>query len=182
MDEVAWLTCTDPRSMLEFLRSSGKANARKLKLLGLAYLRWACLHYSSSLTGDALLAAEAKADGEETPERLNQGWVAAWSAVKEATTEAERGVLCALVRDLFGPLPFRAPALDPAWCTAHVLALANDAADNRTLPAGHLDPQSLGTLADALEDLGAAELVEHLRSADPHVRGCWALDALMGRG
>jgi hypothetical protein len=116
--------------------------------------------------------------------RLYQGWIAAGSAVKEATTEAERGVLCALVRDLFGPLPFRPLALAPAWRTAHVLALANDASDNRILPAGHLDPQRLGVLADALEEAGCtdADILDHLRGPGPHVRGCWAADAILAKG
>jgi hypothetical protein len=38
-------------------------------------------------------------------------------------------------------------------------------------------------LADALEDAGCtdAELLAHLRSPGPHVRGCWAIDLLLGR-
>jgi hypothetical protein len=38
-------------------------------------------------------------------------------------------------------------------------------------------------LADALEDAGCtdAELLGHLRSPGPHVRGCWAVDLLTGR-
>jgi hypothetical protein len=40
----------------------------------------------------------------------------------------------------------------------------------------------LPVLADALEDAGcdSAEILNHLRSAGPHVRGCWALDAVLG--
>jgi hypothetical protein len=38
-------------------------------------------------------------------------------------------------------------------------------------------------LADALEDAGCtdAELLGHLRGPGPHVRGCWALDLVLGR-
>ena len=38
-------------------------------------------------------------------------------------------------------------------------------------------------LADALEDAGCAdaELLSHLRSPGPHVRGCWALDLVLGK-
>ena len=38
-------------------------------------------------------------------------------------------------------------------------------------------------LADALEDAGCAEpaLLDHLRQAEGHARGCWALDLLLGR-
>jgi hypothetical protein len=38
-------------------------------------------------------------------------------------------------------------------------------------------------LADALEDAGcdAAELLGHLRGPGPHVRGCWAVDLILGK-
>jgi len=38
-------------------------------------------------------------------------------------------------------------------------------------------------LADALEEAGCAEtaLLDHLRAPGPHVRGCWALDHILGR-
>jgi len=41
----------------------------------------------------------------------------------------------------------------------------------------------LPVLADALEDAGCADadLLGHLRSLGPHVRGCWAIDLLLGR-
>jgi hypothetical protein len=39
-------------------------------------------------------------------------------------------------------------------------------------------------LADALEDAGCDDplLLEHCRKEDKHVRGCWALDLLTGKG
>jgi hypothetical protein len=38
-------------------------------------------------------------------------------------------------------------------------------------------------LADALEDVGCtdAELLGHLRGPVPHVRGCWAVDLVLGK-
>jgi len=41
----------------------------------------------------------------------------------------------------------------------------------------------LPLLADALEDAGCtdAELLGHLRGPGPHVRGCWALDLVLGK-
>jgi hypothetical protein len=43
--------------------------------------------------------------------------------------------------------------------------------------------EQLPILADALEETGCsdAELLEHLRGSGPHTRGCWALDAVLGR-
>jgi hypothetical protein len=39
-------------------------------------------------------------------------------------------------------------------------------------------------LADALEEAGCAdaEILTHLRGPGPHVRGCWALDLVLGKG
>jgi hypothetical protein len=52
-----------------------------------------------------------------------------------------------------------------------------------SLPEGHLDPARRGLLAGALEDAGCtdAELLGHLRGPGLHVRGCWALDLVLGK-
>ncbi len=87
-----------------------------------------------------------------------------------------------LTRELFGN-PFRPVALEPAWRTSGVLALAGAAYEERSLPSGTLHPDRLAVLADALEDAGCtdAELLGHLRSEGPHVRGCWAVDLILGK-
>jgi hypothetical protein len=89
-----------------------------------------------------------------------------------------------LLRDLFGPLPFRCVSLNPTWQKPQVVALATSAYDDRALPAGTFDPARLTVLADALEDAGCADagLLGHLRGPGPHVRGCWAVDLLLGKG
>jgi hypothetical protein len=65
-----------------------------------------------------------------------------------------------------------------------VLSLALAAYTDRNLPSGELDHARLAVLADALEEAGCSEqsLRDHLRSPGPHVRGCWALDLLLGKG
>jgi hypothetical protein len=84
-----------------------------------------------------------------------------------------------LVRDLFRN-PFRpAPAVDPAW-------LAWDGGRVRKLAEAIYDGRAfdrLPALADALEEAGCsdAELLGHLREPGPHVRGCWAVDLLLGK-
>jgi hypothetical protein len=90
----------------------------------------------------------------------------------------------ALLRDLFGTLPFRAIRIDPVWLTWNdgtVTKLAEAAYEHRSLPAGTLDQARLAVLADALEEAGCtdAALLAHLRSPGPHVRGCFALDAVL---
>ena len=69
-----------------------------------------------------------------------------------------------------------------AWRDCTVPQLARAAYDRR-LPEGTLDPSRLILLADALEDAGCtdAELLGHLRSPGPHVRGCWAVDLVLGK-
>jgi hypothetical protein len=73
----------------------------------------------------------------------------------------------------------------PCWACSPppaVLALARAAYDERQ-PDGLLDPDRLAVLADALEDAGAGTvgLLTHLRSPGPHVRGCWAIDLVLGK-
>jgi hypothetical protein len=91
-------------------------------------------------------------------------------------------VHCELLRDVIGN-PFRPIALDAALLTPAVLALAQAAYDNRTLPAGTLEPDRLAILADALEESGCtdADILNHLRGPGPHVRGCFAVDAILDK-
>jgi hypothetical protein len=80
--------------------------------------------------------------------------------------------------------PVRSP--HPAWLAWNVGAvrrLTEAAYEERELSSGHLSPARRALVADALEDAGCAdaEILGHLRSARPHVRGCWPLDLLTGR-
>lgn len=46
-----------------------------------------------------------------------------------------------------------------------------------SIPTGHLDPFGVLQLADLLEESGAPdEILDHLRSGEKHVKGCWAVD------
>jgi hypothetical protein len=90
-----------------------------------------------------------------------------------------------LLHCLFGN-PFRPVALDPAWLHWHdglIRQLAQATYDERQLPSGHLDPERLAVLADALEEAGCdnQEILGHLRGPEPHVRGCFLVDCLTGR-
>jgi hypothetical protein len=64
-----------------------------------------------------------------------------------------------------------------------VVSVARAAYEERQLPAGTLDNTRLAVLADAVEEAGCtdAALLGHCRGAGPHVRGCWAVDALLGK-
>lgn len=94
------------------------------------------------------------------------------------TAEKEQVII---LRDIF-VTHFRPVAIEPAWLIPTVLALAQASYDNRNLPSGTLDNDRLVVLADALEDAGASgALLNHLRSEGPHVRGCFAVDLLLGK-
>jgi hypothetical protein len=82
----------------------------------------------------------------------------------------------ALLRDLFGN-PFRPVAFDPAWRTRTASAVAQVIYDGR-------DFSLLPVLADALEDAGCedAGVLNHCRGPGPHVRGCWVVDLVLGKG
>jgi hypothetical protein len=103
-------------------------------------------------------------------------------AAKRTARSEVQARQCELMRDIFGN-PFRPAALDPAWRTPVVVALATATYEERILPAGTLDLQRLAVLADALEDAGCTDTVilAHLREPNPHVRGCWAIDLLLGK-
>jgi hypothetical protein len=94
----------------------------------------------------------------------------------------ESAAQAVLLRDLL-LYPFRPVVLNPAWRPPSVVSLAQAAYEERILPSGNLDPQRLAVLADALEDAGcdSEELLMHLRSNGPHVRGCWVIDLLVGK-
>jgi hypothetical protein len=86
------------------------------------------------------------------------------------------------LRDIFG-FVFHEGAVSPTCRSPTVLSLAEMAYQERDLPVGHLALERLAVLADALEEAGCADpaLLEHLRLPGPHVRGCWALDAVLTR-
>jgi hypothetical protein len=96
--------------------------------------------------------------------------------------DVEQTAQAATLRDIFAN-PFRPVVLNPAWGTPTVAALATAAYEERILPAGTLEPDRLAVLADALEDAGCdnADLLSHLRTPGPHVRGCWVLDLILSK-
>jgi hypothetical protein len=89
-----------------------------------------------------------------------------------------------LAREVFGN-PFQPVAIDPAWLAWNgglVVRLARAAYEERQLASGLLENARLAVLADALEEAGCADgqILEHLRGGE-HVRGCFLVDALLGK-
>lgn len=85
------------------------------------------------------------------------------------------GVMPALFHELFGN-PFRPAAFHSEWQTDTVLAVARQMYESR-------DFSAMPILADALQDAGCEneDILNHCRGAGPHVRGCWVVDAILGK-
>ena len=85
---------------------------------------------------------------------------------------------CAALRDIFTPFR-KLPAVDPAWLAWNngtVPKLAQVIYEERRFA-------DLPILADALEEAGCSDagILDHFRRAGEHVRGCWALDLILGK-
>jgi hypothetical protein len=84
---------------------------------------------------------------------------------------------CCLLRDIINP--FRLTLTDPAW-------IAWDGCVVKDMAQTIYEERAFGRLpilADALEDAGCTseELLAHCREPGEHVRGCWAVDVLLGK-
>jgi hypothetical protein len=125
-------------------------------------------------------------------------WIAAWEPTKEVashTAEAVRRasfpnegapgetqsgrLLGAWRHDLFDGYG-RPVTISPAWLSWNdgtVVKLARTIYDDRGF-------EDLPVLADALEDAGCTDeaILGHCRGPGPHVRGCWVVDLLLGKG
>ena len=95
-----------------------------------------------------------------------------WAAAKAT----ERKEQAKLVREMFGN-PFWRVSFSPAWRTDTAVSLAKQMYEAREFGA-------MPILADAIQDAGCDcdELLDHLRDTSAtHVRGCWALDLVLGK-
>jgi hypothetical protein len=86
-----------------------------------------------------------------------------------------RPAAAALVRELFAN-PFAALDWNPEWFTSTVRDLAAHIYTSREFT-------TMPILADALQDAGceSALVLHHCRTEQVHARGCWVLDAILGR-
>lgn len=82
---------------------------------------------------------------------------------------------CDLLREIFGN-PFRSLQFDELPKESVAIKIAREIYVNR-------DFDRMQMLADVLEnsDFSTSEMVAHCRNDREHVRGCWVIDALIGR-
>ena len=108
-------------------------------------------------------------------DRNPRSQIAQYVASKVTKARGTSRELCDLMCEIFGN-PFRPVAFDPAWRTSTALAIAEGIYDDRAF-------DRLPILADALQDAGCenGDILNHLRSLGPHVKGCWALDLVLGK-
>jgi hypothetical protein len=105
------------------------------------------------------------------------GWSEAQYNAAESARESR--MQCELLREIFAN-PFRPVTIDPNWLRCNAGAAG---AILQTIQEEQRFAE-LPYLADALMDAGCADeaLLRHLREPAGHVRGCWVIDALLGRG
>ncbi len=199
MTEEEWLTGTDPEPMLELLKA--RVSDRKLRLFACE-----CIRIYREIMGPGLdfpleriELCERYADGLATheewwtvtrerdhfyPWKQNDAWLEATRAVEVAAWATDdngqpsgdaKPKMMSYLRDIFGN-PFRLVTFDPAWRTSTAVGVAEAIYADRTF-------DNLPVLADALQDAGCdhPDILTHLRDPGPHVRGCWALDLVLGK-
>jgi hypothetical protein len=96
-------------------------------------------------------------------------------AAHERAEAAEKEWQCDLIREVFGN-PFRTVDVSP-WLTSDVVALARGIYEEKAF-------DRMPILADALQDAGCdnVNVLDHCREPREHVRGCWVVDLLLGKG
>jgi hypothetical protein len=87
---------------------------------------------------------------------------------------AETPKQCDVLRDIFGPLPFRSTVMAPLWRTVEVLDIARAIYEERAF-------DRMEALARALDRAGCVdrEMLNHCLWSGEHARGCWVVDRLL---
>jgi hypothetical protein len=102
-----------------------------------------------------------------------------WAVVDSARATLSRSIHCGIIRDIFGnpfhPLHPLLPTI-LTWNDHTVSRIAEGIYAERAF-------ERMPILHDALLDAGCADeaLLTHCRNPEGHVRGCWALDLILGK-
>ena len=92
----------------------------------------------------------------------------------QLATQFERSV-CNLIREIVGN-PFRPVNINATWLTANVVAIAQITYRDRDFSRMH-------DLGEAVKDIGCQDpdILIHTQLPTGHFRGCWLVDALLGK-
>jgi hypothetical protein len=209
--EAEWLGCTDLKKLLAFLEGKTSDRKLRLFAVACCRRIWDTLRAFCRETvevaekyADEIASPQLLYDYHTYGVALGLSNVARATVAPDADSAASRAAVfaarvtggvgkfdaesvaqAALLRDIIGD-PFRPATTNPAWLAWNGGAVAKPAQaayDQRLLPSGELDPARLAVLADALEEVGCSvpDILDHLRGPGPHVRGCWAVDLLLGK-
>jgi hypothetical protein len=210
MDKSKWLVTLNPVAILQGLQGK-RVRGRKWRLAAVAYCRQVWHLLTDERSRAAVEAAEQYADKLLTPANAmaigeaaaavvdatrvpgeDAGHDAAYAAAASLAlwAQPDYGAMMAitstkniigqkgqidLLNCVFG-IPYRERPTVPAWLTSTVVALARGIYAERAF-------DRLPILADALQDAGCdnPDVLAHCRGPGPHVRGCWAVDLILGK-
>jgi hypothetical protein len=185
MDEERWLACENPLEMIHFLR--GRCSHRKGRLFPLAWIHSVWQLIPEGPARRAAERAEVVAEGLPDPEPAPPGarprsFLGFISEVEAAVPQDQRlpapELRCCWLRCIHGN-PFCPVAVDPSWMKWRgglIVCHAQRIYDTR-------DFSDMSILADMLEDAGCrdGQILAHCRGQGPHCRGCFVVDALLGK-
>lgn len=209
MTEKQWLATRAPYSLVYSLHRF--VAERKLRLFACAYFRARWGHLVPPQVLEVVATSEDYADDPGLKEQLRKGkrkiamksadppgvkeakhaaqmvtrlgdeWLAAAtmlnpeSGMNLAPSPIDRAATEAMIRCAFGN-PYRPLRPARGWLTRDVVNVA------RGMYAAR-DFGGMPVLADALQEAGCedAGVLAHCREPGPHARGCWVVDALLGK-
>jgi hypothetical protein len=203
MTEAEWLVCADPEQMFRCIgdRDSVRRSRCVLRELLLPGVLRACNEHEGAWVRAEIDLWVDDQDSDHATARPFPKVVADWIGATWPSPEGCRRPeeprdpdrclarrlshrqgddvkqrACCVLRDLFGPLPFRTTTLDPSRLPASVVALAEGIYGQRAF-------DQMPILADALQDAGCdnEDILNHCRQPGEHVRGCWVVDLLLGK-
>jgi hypothetical protein len=179
MDSALFTSIRDiVRSLFSVDGEEGCLRVASLAGLFMAKAQVGATHYSVDssrypirLGLDQFEEAEKATGQQMLHDIFGRSFIKEWSQAWNTEVRSIKRKQASLLRCVFGN-PFRPYPAPPSWPTTVVqLAGALYNGQDCRLP-----------LSDALEECGHPELAEHFRKEEWHMKGCWAMDVVLGKG